>query len=248
MKLIYSGLEDSGKTYMLAVLSDVILKRNVKWAKKTGNPRPIVSNLPYSDGFRSRCEAAGIPLLHWKDLAELTNWQNTGVELQGADLFIDEVGTYFDSRTFKDLPLETRLWLAQASKMGVDIYGAAQDFAQVDKAFRRLTNVLYEIRKVVGSGRPHKSKPPVKSVWGVCLKQEMDPKGYKEDEAEMSRLGFPWPFVLRKKYTEIFDTNTRIPRSAPPPYKHVARKCEVPGCTMELYQSIHGVKHKISHV
>jgi hypothetical protein len=248
-KIIWSGLEDSGKTYMLAKASIKILKRNIVWAKKTGKPRPIVSNLPYSNLFKSMCYDAQIPLYNWKDLDEFVNWQNTGKELRNADVFVDEIGTYFDSRTFKDLPLDVRLYLAQASKMGVDMYGAAQDFAQVDIAFRRLTTQLFYVRKLAGSPRPAETKPKVKLIWGFCTIKEMDPMGYDEKMLQFnSKSIFPWPFFLRKDYCEIFDTTCRIPRSAPPSFKHVPRHCEDPKCKFEMYEFSNGVKYKVSHI
>jgi len=241
-KLIWTGLEDSGKTYMLAIASVKILKRNAKWLKITGKARSIISNLPYSNEFKKMCQEAEIPLRNWKDVEELP-------ELTNCDLFIDEVGTYFDARTFKDLPLEIRLWLAQASKLGVDIYGAAQDFAQVDIAFRRLTTQLFYIRKLIGSKRPAETKPPVKFIWGLCTNRELDPMGYDEKMLSFnSKSIFPWPFLLRKDYCKIFDTTKRIPRSDPPPYKHIARRCEHPNCKFELYGFHEGHKHKIIHV
>jgi len=116
-KTIFSGLEDSGKSYMLAHTASEIAYRNAKWLKITGVPRPIISNLRFEPSFEQHVVTdLGIPIRYWKDISELR-------EITNADLFIDEVGTYFDSRTFKDLPLDIRLWLAQASKLGVDIYG-----------------------------------------------------------------------------------------------------------------------------
>jgi len=243
-KVIWTGLEDSGKSYMLAVVSTKIAYRNAEWLKITGRPRPIVSNLPYSDEFKNLCRSLKVPLRNWKDLEELPE-----LEEGGGDLFIDEVGTYFDSRTYKDLPLHIRLWLAQASKLGWDIYGAAQDFSQVDIAFRRLTNTLYYVKKLMGSSRPALTKPPVRFIWGICTVKEMDPIGYDEKMAAFNQVGwFPWPFFIRKDFCQIFDTTKRIPKSAPPPFRHVARRCEVEGCKFELFQIDHGTKHKIQHV
>jgi len=241
-KLIYSGLEDSGKTYKLAETSVAIAFRNGKWIKQGLPPRAIVSNVPYTKRFRDLTDRLGVPLRHWTDLEELP-------ELRHCDLFIDEVGTYFDSRNFKDLPLDIRLWLAQASKLGVDIYGGAQDFAQVDLAFRRLTTTLHHITKFIGSKRPDITRPPVGKIWGICSMKEMDPVGYDEAKKAFNNKGIlPSIFFLRKEYCDVFDTTQRVAKSKPPPYKHVVRACADPNCKFEMFEMVDGKKHKISHV
>lgn len=243
-KIIFSGLEDSGKSLMLAEYSGKIIERNAGWYKVTGVPRRLVSNMPYSDSFREYAESLGVPepIKFWKDIEELE-------ELRDCDLVIDEVGTYFDSRTFKDLPLSTRLWLAQASKLGVDIYGAAQDFAQVDLAFRRLTTELYHITKIAGSPRPSRTRPPIKRIWGICMLRELDPVGYDEQERKFNNAStFPSFFLIRREMCQIFDTNTRVAKSKPPPYKHITRPCADVNCKFKLYETVDGHVHKISHV
>jgi len=243
MKTIFAGLEDSGKSLQLAMTVTELVERNAKWLAITGKPREIVSNLEFKDEFLNWATIEkGVPVRYWKDLAELP-------ELTECDLIVDEVGTYFDSRSFKDLPLEIRLWLAQASKLGVDIYGSAQDFAQVDISFRRLTNQLYHITKLAGSHRPSATRPPVKRIWGICTVRELDPVAYDEDSKKFSNKGmFPSFFFIQKKYTDIFDTQKRIAKSAPPPYKHIERKCSDPKCNFELYAFRDGHKHKVTHV
>jgi len=243
MKTIYAGLEDSGKSLQLAMTVTELVEQNAKWLTITGIPRPIVSNLEFKDEFLNWATIEKqVPIRYWKDLEELPH-------LTECDLIIDEVGTYFDSRSFKDLPLEIRLWLAQASKLGVDIYGSAQDFAQVDISFRRLTNQLYHITKIVGSRRPAATRPPVKRIWGVCTVRALDPIAYDEDSKKFAKAGmFPSLFFIQKKYTDIFDTSKRIAKSAPPPFKHIERRCADPDCAFELYKMRNGHKHKITHV
>jgi len=245
-KTIFSGAEDSGKSYQLALHAGKLAERNAEWLKITGVPRPLVSNLEFQPWFFDRVtKELGIPIRYWKDIEELP-------ALTNCDLIIDEVGSYFDSRTFKDLPLDVRLWLAQASKLGVDIFGSAQDFAQVDIAFRRLVSAdnggLFHITKLMGSQRPALTKPPVKRIWGICTMRELDPIAYEEESKKFGNKGLPSFFFIQREICNIFDTSKRIAKSNPPPYKHVARTCSEPDCGFELYKTIHGVKHKISHV
>jgi len=241
-KVIWTGLEDSGKSLEVARMAAHIMYRNAKWLKKSKLPRPIVYNMPFSAKFLDECARLGVPTRRWKDLEEL-------VDLKGCDLFVDEIGTYFDSRTFANLPLDVRLWLAQASKLGVDMFGAAQDFAQIDVSFRRLTTHLYLVTKLMGSMRPHPTRPPVKRIWGVYTVREMDPRTYDTGtNAEENSKGFPWPNFIHKVHCELYDTTKRIEKSAPPPFKHVERRCEVPGCHLKMYHTVDGVTHKVTHV
>jgi len=244
MKVIFSGLEDSGKSYKLAQASIALVYRNAKWAKMGLKPREIVSVLPYKVPFLEWAAELGVPIVDWSQSRTVIEDLE---DLAHVDLILDEVGTYFDVRTFKDLPLSTRLWLAQASKLGVDIYGGAQDFAQVDLAFRRLTNELYEITKLIGSPRPDITRPVVDTVWGVCMMRQLDPKGYDEQKKKFASSGFPQFFFLQKKICEVFDTNKRVPKGVFPPYKHIERRCIIPNCRMERHVVREGQHYQITH-
>jgi len=244
-KVIYTGPEDSGKSYQLALIAGQLVERNAKWQKITKVERPLASNLEFRPWFGEFAAQRGVRVRYWRDLEELPT-------LEGYDLLIDEMGTYFDSRTFKDLPLDVRLWLAQASKLGTDIYGTAQDFAQVDISLRRLVaganNALYLIDKIVGSARPHPTRPPVKRIWGICTKREIDPLGYDEQSKKFANKGLPAFFFLRKEICSIFDTTKRIKKSLPPPYKHVERRCVDPECKLQRSVTRDGVVYHVHHV
>jgi len=226
MKYVISGLEDSGKSLRLARITRTIVNRNARWFRITGIPRPIYSNLHYSKAFIEKARALGVNIYTWHDLSELVNKRD-------CDIFIDEIGTYFDSRLWVDLSLDIRRWLAQASKLGTDIYGTAQDFAQVDKSFRRLVNQLEHVVKFIGSARPTPSRPPVKRVWGLCLLFELNPIAYAEDNKEIvGFMGFPKPFFISREDTAIYDTRQLLEKSIPPPLAHSARECKICGKTI----------------
>jgi len=234
-KIIFSGLESSGKSYQLAVHCSKIVYRNSKWFKQTGKERPIWSNLRFSEEFRQFASDNNVPIHYWKDLDDL-------IKVQHADVIIDEVGNYFDSRGWQDLSLDVRRWLTQGAKSGIEMYGTAQDFAQVDKAFRRLIDPgdLYFIRKLVGSRRPSSTKPPVKRIWGLCIMVQLDPAGYDEDKKKYASI-IPKFFTLERRYCEIFDTEQKIEKSLPPLMKHVERFCEDKYCKAIGH-------HKIQHI
>jgi len=267
MKAIFSGLEDSGKSLKLAMIAVDLVYRNSKWLQKQEKDllelgqqgfeekyeryaikkpfvRPITSILPFKPRFLDFAAEHRVPINDWSESRSVISDLES---LRSTDLIIDEVGTYFDSRTFKDLPLSTRLWLAQASKLGVDIYGAAQDFSQVDISFRRLTNELYEITKIIGSPRPDISRPPVEHVWGLCMLRELNPIGYDEKNKYASQKSLPSFFFIQQKFCEVYDTNKRVPKAEFPPFRHVLRRCELAGCKLGTHDVIQGQHYKILH-
>jgi len=222
MKVIYSGLESSGKSLRLAMLCVDLVHRNAIWAKITGIPRPIWSNMRFTANFEEYARGYGIELHYWRNLDEL-------VRLDEADIICDEVGNYFDSRGWENLSLDARRWLTQGAKTGIEFYGGAQDFAQVDIAFRRLVQDgdLKNIRKICGSRRPARTKPPVKRIWGICVMWDMDAQGYDEKNKSFASGWIPSSiFFIRKKYCRIFDTNQKIALGELPVLKHVVRFCE----------------------
>jgi hypothetical protein len=149
---------------------------------------------------------------------------------------MDEIGNYFDSRSWQDLSLNVRRWLTQGAKCGVEIYGSAQDFAQVDKSFRRLVNTLYLVQNIVSSPRPSPTRPPVKHIWGIMLVSELDPQAYDEDKkVRKGLIKIPKVHFFERKFCEIFDTTQKIKRSLPAPLIHEERHCDHCGLTKTLH-------------
>jgi len=223
MKYVISGLEDSGKSLRLAQIVRRLVNQSSKWYDITKVHRPIYSNMHFNPRFVEKAQKANVPIYYWHNLDEI-------VGKTDCDVIIDEIGTYFDSRLWTELSLDVRRWLAQASKLGTDIYGTAQDFAQVDKSFRRLVNQLEHVVKFAGSARPTPSRPPVKFVWGLCLLFELNPTAYAEDNKEVvGFMGFPRPFFIKREDTDIYDTRELMKKSTPPPLAHTARECAICG-------------------
>jgi len=221
MKIIYAGLESSGKSLKLAMTVVKIAYRNAKWASESKKVRSIASNLRFSESFYDFVtNDLKIPVVYWDNLDEL-------IGMEQCDVVIDEVGNYFDSRLWQDLSLDVRRWLTQGAKCGIEIYGSAQDFAQVDKSFRRLVSELYEITKVIGSPRPANTRPPVTRIWGLCVVRQLNPRSYNEDKKQFAGGGvFPKFMFIQRKYCEIFDTTQKIKRSEYPALRHEVRMCE----------------------
>jgi len=216
MKTVYIREEGSGKSLLMGADTKWIIDRNSKLFKKTGKERAIRSNIAYSKSLEEYAKSKNVPILYWRNLEELETFTE-------CDLFIDEVGAYFDSRTFADLPLTTRLWLAQAQKLGVHIYAGAQDWGQIDVSFRRLVSRLYELKKVFGSRRPSITMPAGKNPWAVILSYRVAPAA-SNDSAELKTLSLlPGIFFAGKKAVGRFDTNARIITSDAAPLQRIVR-------------------------
>jgi len=216
MKTVYIGKEGSGKTLLMGEDTMWIINRNSKLYKKTGRMRPIKSNIAYSESLEEYARSRNVPIEYWYDIEELETFTE-------CDLFIDEVGAYFDARTFADLPLSTRLWLAQAQKLGVHIYAGAQDWGQIDVSFRRLVGRLYELKKIVGSRRPSLTMPAGKHPWAIILAYKVAPAA-SNDSSELKTLSIvpSFHFAGKKKF-QRFNTNARITTSEFPPLQRIVR-------------------------
>lgn len=228
MIVIFTGLPGSGKSYKLGRTAVDILYRNAKNAAKTGIFRKLYTNLKLSPDVEAEFREF---IVYWSDLRELT-------PLRDCDVLIDEVATYFDARLWETLSLEMRRWLSQHRKFGIEIYGTAQDFAQVDKAFRRLTSNLLYLYKLAGSRDISATKAPPRFIWGVSLVRELDPTIYDEQKSKFASTGIPRFMWISRKGTQIFDTRAEVRLSSALPLKHLEKACELPDCSY----------HKVVHV
>jgi len=244
MIVIFTGLPGSGKSYKLGQTVVDILYTNVKAYVKAlkewehlvletpdlpkPEPRKVHTNLKMSTEIEDEFKEF---IVYWRDLRELT-------PLRDCDVVIDEVGTYFDARLWETLSLEMRRWLSQHRKFGIQIYGTAQDFAQVDKAFRRLTSNLLYLSKLMGSRDISATKAPPKYIWGISLVRELDPTVYDELKSKFGATGIPRFMWISRKGTMVFDTRAEVKLSSSLPLKHIEKECELPSCDY----------HKLIHV
>jgi len=249
--VIFTGLPGSGKSYKLGQTVLEVLYRNKKmyeqsvksWRKfgELGNPpqmRLVYTNLKLSSKIE---EEFSDLIVYWTELRQLT-------PLRDCDVVIDEVATYFDARLWETLSLEMRRWLAQHRKFGIEIYGTAQDFAQVDKAFRRLTSDLLYITKLLGSRDISATKPAPRFIWGISLVRDLDPTVYDEMKSKFAATGIPKFMWISRAGTEVFDTRAEVKLSGALPLKHIERVCELDGC--DLRRNVHkdGRHYQIHHV
>jgi len=216
MKRVYTGIESSGKSLQLSVNAERVLRRNIKWLRITGIPRVMAFNTPMAPAFIARIKAAGIKYVEFKNLIEI-------LTLNEADIFIDELIKFFPASGSSSLSREQLDFLTQGAKSGVHIIAASQDFSQVHKQFRLLVNEVYVVNKLIGSRRPMKTAPPVKSVWGICMMRSVKPSSFKGDNATMESANIvPGFFLIMKQDVERFDTSYKVPLSKLP--TKIARK------------------------
>jgi len=218
---IFTGLPGSGKSYKLGKTCVNLLYGNKKRHEKGMPQRILWTNLQLAKDVEQ--EFSGY-FQYWTELRQLT-------PLRDVDVIIDEVSTYFDARLWETLSLEMRRWLAQHRKFGVEIYGTSQDFAQVDKAFRRLTSDLLYLTKILGSRDISATKPPPRWIWGLSLVRHLDPTVYDELKSKFAAGGLPNFMLISRAGTEVFDTRAEVKLSGALPLKHVDRACELPDCS-----------------
>jgi hypothetical protein len=210
MKVIYTGIESSGKSLLLSKQAEKVRIRNKKWFKITNLKRTMAFNTPMSAEFIQLIKDSNINFVEFKNLDEI-------LYLEECDIFIDEVIKYFPASGSASLSNEQLHFITQGAKSGIHLWGASQDFSQVHKQFRLLVNQVFVITKLIGSERPMKTAPPVRTIWGICTKRKVNPLSFKGDSATMDQVeGGLSIFFIRKIDIARFDTSYKIPLSKMP--------------------------------
>lgn len=204
MKVVYTGIESSGKSLQLAKKARSLVVRNAKWFKKTGVPRPIRSNMMFSEEFFEWAKSKNVPIYYWHNLDEI-------IYETECDVIMDEVLKYFDATQWINITMDAKHWLSQGAKTGVHVYASAQDFSQVAKSFRLLCSEVWVVEKIIGSRRPMLTAPKPWGVWGLCVMRSVDPTSFKGDNATMDDISlFPHFFTIKKEDVNVFFTNQKI--------------------------------------
>jgi hypothetical protein len=218
MKIVWTGLESSGKSLQLSRQAEKIRKRNETWLKirkrkkLEPNPRTMAFSQPMSLPFIEKVRKSGLNYVQFRSFHEIEDMTDT-------DFFIDELLKFFPARGTEPLPYHVMEFLTQGAKSGNHIFATSQDFSQVHKQFRLLTNKVYTVRKMAGSPRPINSMPPVNSIWGICIKTSMKPSSFKGDMAEMQPEFIPIPFMIQKADALRYDTLYKVPQAKLPDKK-----------------------------
>lgn len=220
MIIIYTGKPGSGKSTRTADTFLSLLQRNQAWFKKSGVKRLVYSNLKLSPTLEEKYKDF---FAYWDDPVQL-------VKLRHCDVLWDEIAVHMDATQWQNLPLELKRWLQQHRKLGIDIYGNAQDFFQIDIAMRRLVSEVYILFKICGSRDISSTKPAPKFIWGLILSRQLSPESFdKPDIAKRKFLWFSLMFITRERIS-AFDTAQEIKSGKYPPLKHIERDCIDPNC------------------
>jgi hypothetical protein len=161
----------------------------------------------------------------WVDTDEL-------VRLRDVDVVWDELASAMDAHQWASMSLELKRWLQQHRKYGIEIYGTSQDFAQVDKSFRRLVSDLLHVTKLIGSRDKSATMPDVKYIWGLCTVRTLDPQRYDEAKSKFENNSLIPTFMwITRKDIETYDTTAEVKVGRYPPLRHIERTCEQVACT-----------------
>jgi len=196
---IVEGAPGQGKSLYTAKLIKKLAKRNLKWAVKTGQIRKICTNITLNETFVDDYREF---IHYWKSPTEL-------VQMLDCDVIWDEIATELDSRNFANLPDELKIFLSQYRKRGVDIYANTQDFSMVDARARLMVTRVATLSKMIGSGDPSPTKPPVKRIWGLVAVREVE--NFKETNPTKKEYGWiPSFFFIDRVDIELYDTRQAI--------------------------------------
>jgi len=222
MIVVYTGLPGAGKSLKLARTAIDVLERNKKFYEKSGIKRILYTNLKLSEKV---LDYYGDLVEDWSDPAQLTSLRN-------CDVLWDEIATHLDSTQWANMSMELKRWLQQHRKFGIELYGTTQDFAQIDKSFRRLTSDLLFLSKLFGTRDKSATRPEVKRIWVFSIVKTLDPQKYDEEKSKFSSGGIPSFLFATRSDVEIFDTTAEVKVGKYPPLRHIARSCEANSCSV----------------
>lgn len=81
---------------------------------------------------------------HFDDWRQLLGMHN-------ALVIIDEAGSWFNARAWKDTPREVFSWMTQSRKQGLSLWYTCQHLSMVDKTLRLLTNIEFRHERWFGN-------------------------------------------------------------------------------------------------
>lgn len=212
---ITEGAPGQGKSLYTAKRTEEILRRNLKWHSRGNLKRPVYSNMKFSDDFEKKWEGF---IFYWTDLDEL-------VKLRNVDIIWDEIATELDSRNWINLSVETKRFLSQYRKRGIDIYANTQDFSMIDVRARLMISRVQSLKKIVGSRDISTTKPNPKFLWGLIICREV--LNFRETDPDKKKYALiPSFFLIEKRLVAIYDTTQDIPAGKPARLKHTEVFCE----------------------
>jgi len=252
---LVEGDTGSGKSATMASWAVRCARRNRKWHNQAlavwereraiheergvafSVPRPVLRELwscmryskdfvAFHGGYGSSSVQGDGHLLHHFDSEE---FHRIVPKLRNCDIFIDELAASLPADGWKDTPLETRRFLAQHRKRGLEIYANTQDFAMIDINARRMMGHVIHASKLIGSRDISPTKPAPKYIWGIVLLTEIVNFKTATSAADRQYGGMPDFLFLDRDLVEVYDTTEDIKGAGFAPFRHVQRACELHG-------------------
>jgi len=229
---VCTGLPGGGKTTWMADRNLWLLADNEKSQKKLGGERRrLVSNIHFAPHVEARY---GVGDLYTPGNHGISYWSEPEqlVALRDCDINIDEMPTYFDSMQYSLMPVSLKRWLQQHRKLGISIYGTAQDFGQIDISIRRLTANLRVAEKweTFSTRDLSANMPAPRYPFGIISLWMVARKFYTKDQTEYKfTTMFPELLFFGKKTVSVFNTREEILPGTYPPLRKVVRVCPEDG-------------------
>jgi len=174
------GKPGMGKSFQLVRLA---------WQAIRGG-RDVYSNvlIDFSKLMKKRKKPYG-RLYYWHELSQFTYIHN-GLVL------IDEVGAYFDSRSYAKFPEDVRIKFQQYRKDGLDIYYTVQAYSRADLIIRQLTNYVLECKR----------------MYWLFWATNYYPEEYEKAGLDRPKTQGSFFYVFNKRIAESYDTTQSINR------------------------------------
>lgn len=126
---------------------------------------------------KERCQVfTNMTQLHFPEAAYIPGAEGLPLCRNGL-IMLDEASTEMSSRFFHDQGRFTLAALRQSRKQGLDLWYTAQDFEDVDKSLRDVTNEVILCKRVAGSILKLTLKPKTKDVVGRSM-ISLDPEWF----------------------------------------------------------------------
>jgi hypothetical protein len=208
-----------------------LLQQSKKIEKKYKLPkREIWINTPMNQKVLEKYEDR---LKYWQDPMEMifTDYPTNKIKRRNIDVVWDEIAVELPSDRWKDLDAEIRKFFAQHRHRGIRIFANTQDYMMVDINARRMATKVFEIKKKIGSKDPSPTLPPVKYIWGLALKWELNKQLIRKDDQVRKKQSIIPEFVwITRKYVELYDMTYDIDKKVE---YLVHRKRTCPVCGLE---------------
>jgi hypothetical protein len=179
---IISGLTGTGKTYFMTKLA---LKHAIAFPDM-----PIYANYHINnDLFPKKIE-------YFDDPEKLS-------DISHALVLIDDGAIWFNNRRWHEFSYDLQYKIINNRKDGLKIYVTTQYFEGIESTIRENCHFYYECEKLIGSGEFSKK------IWGIIRVRQYYPRLH--DKIRRKPLSSKY-FLLRKKYTDMYDTYEKITR------------------------------------